>query len=72
VGLVCEVVAGWILFVWADQIARGQLGDGSRHPRCRGFFDSEFVVAAADVRHEAVPGADHPCAVELCEAAHLP
>ena len=71
--VLCEVVAGWITFAWSDLIrSPGQLSEGSRYPQFRGFFDSEFVVAAAEVLHECVPGADHPGAAELFEAAYRP
>jgi hypothetical protein len=39
----------------------GQLGEGSQYPQRRGFLDSEFVVAAAEVPHEGVASADHLC-----------
>jgi hypothetical protein len=55
---------------WLDR--QGQLVEGSRHPQRRGFFDSEFVVAAADVLHERVSGADHPRAAELFQPSHRP
>lgn len=49
---------------WSDR--PGQLGEGSRRPRRRGFFDSAFVVAAAKILDERMPGADHPRAAETC------
>jgi hypothetical protein len=55
---------------WSDRL--DQLVEGSHHPQCRGLFDTEFVVAAAEVLHERVPGADHPRAAELFETAHRP
>jgi hypothetical protein len=61
----CEAGTGEIVDPASDR--QGQLGEGSRHLRCRGFFDSEFVVSAAEVLHERVPGADHPRAAELFE-----
>jgi hypothetical protein len=42
---------------WLDR--QGQLGEGSRRPQRCGFFDSEFVVAAAEVLDERVSGAAH-------------
>ena len=49
----CEAGAGEIVDPgWSDR--RGQLGEGRRYPQRRGFVDSEFVVAAADVLHKRV------------------
>ena len=67
----CEAGAGEIVDPgWSDR--QGQLIEGGRHPQRCGFFDSEFVVAAAEVLDEGVPGADHSCAAESFEAAHWP
>jgi hypothetical protein len=55
---------------WSDR--QGELVDGSQDPKVCFFFGPEFVVAAADVLDEGVPGADHPCAAETFEAAHRP
>jgi hypothetical protein len=42
----------------------GEFGERSGDPRCRRGVDSEFVVAAADILDEGVPGDDHlGCAV---------
>ena len=58
----CEAGAGEIVDPgWSDR--QGQLIEGSRHPRHRGFFNSEFVVAAAEVLDEGVPGALSTCSV---------
>jgi hypothetical protein len=62
----CEIVDPG----WSDRL--DQLVEGSHHLQCRGLFDAEFVVAAAEVLHERVPGADHPRAAELFETAHRP
>lgn len=37
-----------------------------------GSLEAEFGAAAAEVLHERVPGADHPCGVELCQATYRP
>ena len=67
----CEAGAGEIVDPgWSG--CQGQLIEGGRHPQRCGFFDSEFVVAAADVLDKRVPGADHLCAAESCQAAHRP
>jgi hypothetical protein len=67
----CEAGAGEIVDPgWSDR--QGQLIEGSRHPQRRRFLGPEFVVSAAEVLDEGVPGSDHPCAAELCEAAHRP
>jgi len=55
---------------WSDR--QGQLVDGRRHPQRRGFLGPEFVVSAAEVPHEGVASADHPCTAELFQAAHRP
>ena len=55
---------------WLDRL--DQLVEGSHHPQCRGLFDAEFVVAAAEVLDECVPGADHPRAAELFQPVHRP
>jgi hypothetical protein len=67
----CKAGAGEIVGPgWSDR--QGQLVEGSQDLSVCYFLDSEFVVAAADVLHERVSGADHPCAAETCEAAHRP
>ena len=59
-----------LILGWSDR--QDQLVEGSRHPWRRVFFDSEFVVTAAEVLDERVSGADHPRAVETFETAHWP
>jgi hypothetical protein len=51
------------------QIAKAS---SSKATRTRRFtvFDPEFVMFAADVLDESVPGTDHFCAAELFETAH--
>jgi hypothetical protein len=67
----CEAGAGEIVGPgWSDR--QGQLVEGSQDPEVCYFPDSEFVVAAADVLDERVPGADHPGAAEMFEATHRP
>lgn len=46
--------------------------EGTQDPSAYCFFDAEFVVSAADVLDESVPGADHLCAAKLFETAHRP
>ena len=43
---------------------------GEDHCELRPLVDiqSEFVVAAAEVLHKRVPGTDHPCRAEPCQA----
>src|SRR5207248_9844742 len=53
---------------WSDR--HDQLIEGSRDPQVYCFLGSEFVVAAADVLDEGVPGGDYSCAAELFEPAH--
>jgi len=67
----CEARVGEVLGPgWSDQ--QGQLVEGSQDPEVCYFLGPEFVVSAADVLHECVPGADHACAAELFQAAHRP
>ena len=66
----CEAGAGRDRSGWSDR--QGQLSEGSQDPEVCSFLGPEFVVAAADVLDEGVPGADHPCAAESFQAAHWP
>jgi len=67
----CEAGAGVIVDPdWSDH--QGQLVEGSHDPEVCYVLNSEFVVAAPEVLHERVPGADHPCAAELFEPSHRP
>jgi hypothetical protein len=48
----------------------GEFGEGCREPIPRVNIDSEFVVAAAEVLDECVPGTDHPRRAKPFQAAH--
>jgi len=65
-------VAVWIPFPWSVQIATASSARTAAIRSVGGSSKAEFVVAAAEVLHERVPGADHPCAAELFEATHRP
>jgi hypothetical protein len=53
---------------WSDR--RGQLVEGSQDPEVYCFLSPKFVVSAADILDERVPGSDHSCAAKLFEATH--
>jgi hypothetical protein len=53
---------------WSDR--QGQLVKGSQDPEVYYFLSPKFVVSAAEVLDERVPGSDHSRAAELFEAAH--
>jgi hypothetical protein len=64
-----EVGAGEIVNSgWLDR--QGQLVEGSQDPEIYCFFGPEFVVAAADVLDERVPGANHLGRAEPFESTH--
>jgi hypothetical protein len=48
----------------------GEFSEGRREPMLPVGIHAEFVVAAAQVLDEGVPGADHSGRAELFEAAH--
>ena len=67
----CEAGAGEIVDPrWSDR--QGQLVEGSQDPEVYYFLSSKFVVSAADILDERVPGSDHSCAAKLFEATHRP
>ena len=51
---------------------RGEFGEGCRESMPGVDIDAEFVVAAADVLDEGVPGTDDPGRAEPFESAHRP
>jgi hypothetical protein len=55
---------------WSDR--QGQLVEGSQDPEVYYFLSPKFVVSAADILDERVPGSDHSCAAKLFEATHRP
>lgn len=58
--------------ITVGQIARASSSKAARTRRFYCFLGPEFVVAAAEVPDEGMPGADHLCAAELLEAARRP
>ena len=65
----CGVGAGEIVNRgWSDR--HDELVEGSQDPEIYCFFDPKFVMAAADVLDERVPGGDDLYAAELFEPAH--
>ena len=55
---------------WSD--GEGEFGEGRREPMLWVKLHAQFVVAAAEVLHECVSGADYPGRAELFEAMHRP
>jgi hypothetical protein len=50
---------GEVAIGWASD-GEGQLVERDRHPPVRRLLDRKFVVASAEVLHEAAPGDDDP------------
>jgi hypothetical protein len=48
----------------------GQFGEGREEPMPWAGIDTEFVMAAAEVLDERVPGTDHPYRAQLFQATH--
>ena len=42
----------------------GEFGEDRTEPMAQVDIDTEFIVAAAEVLDERVPGTDHPCRAE--------
>jgi hypothetical protein len=53
---------------WSDR--QGQVVEGSQDPEVYYFLSPKFVVSAADILDERVPGSDHSCTAKLFEATH--
>lgn len=49
------------LLCWGRSDGAGEFGEGRREPMRLVSIHAEFVVAAAKVLDERVPGTDHPC-----------
>ncbi len=60
--------AGWL----RGQMARGELGEGCRKSVLGFGVDAEFVVSAAEILDEGVPGSDDLGGAETFQSPHRP
>ncbi len=56
--------------LWSD--GESEFAEGCRKLAAWVYLHTEFVVSAALILDERVPGTDHLCRAEPCQAAHRP